>query len=114
MTEMLGYDKRAAHSFILKRLPQKQFAALADELPLLTMRLIDAHLGYLHACGALDEDGDTGNGAYDEDEAFEYMLEAVSNGADEERLNALALLIEAFLPAQEVFMEREGLVSEGS
>ncbi len=112
MTDMLGYDKNAARLFILKRLNKNQFASLADELPLLTARLIDAHIAYLHECGALDEDGDTGEGEYDEDEAFEYMLETVSTDAGDERLNALAMLIEAFMPVQEAFMEQEGLVSD--
>ena len=111
---MLGYDKAKAATSIQTSLNAGAkaggFSALLPELPLLTRRLIDAHLSYLHECGALDETWDTGEGDYDEDDAFEYLLDAVSGGRPETDMDALAALIEAFFPAQDEFMEREGLM----
>lgn len=111
---MLGYDMAKAAACIQSALSAKAkaggFSALLPELPLLTRRLIEAHLSYLHVCGALDESGDTGEGDYDEDDAFEYLLDAVSGDRPETDMDALAALIEAFFPAQDEFMEREGLM----
>ena len=113
---MLGYDKAAAAADISAALGQAAgrggYAALAAELPPLTARLINAHLSYLHECGALDDGGDTGEGDYDEDEAFEYLLDAVAAGRAERDMDALAALVEAFLPAQDAFLTREGLIGE--
>lgn len=110
MQLMLGYDEEKALEFIVGRLDKKANKDLLFELPALTGKLIHAHLEFLHVCGALDENGDTGDGDYDEDEAFEYLLDVVGENASDDRLNALGILIENFLFLQDQFMEQEGLI----
>lgn len=113
---MQGYDRDEALALIEKLLRadmgKSGFKALEGELSALLALLIDAHLSYLHVCGALDESGDTGEGEYDEDEAFEYLLDAVSLGRPEKDMGALAALIDAFLPAQDAYMAQAELVGE--
>ena len=75
---------------------------------------VDAkQLAYMHACGALDETGDTGEGEYDEDEAVEYLLDALLRDfpADDSHAGLYCALIDAFLPAFDDYLLTHGLLS---
>ena len=109
MADMQGYDRQSACEYICKYIDKKQNSLLVSEIPALIPRLIDAHLDYLHLCGALDESGDTGEGEYDEDEAFEFLLDRIASGNDK-RMDALATLVECFLLLQDEYMEQAGLL----
>jgi len=61
----------------------------------------------------LDEQGYMGEGEYDDDEAFEALLERLADGTDDEdALNALAQRLDAYMEAQQAFLERSGLAEE--
>ena len=109
---MLGYDKDEALAYILPRVKPELPLNDAAKTQQAIRAMIDAHIRYLHVCGALDEAGDTGEGEYDEDDAFEFILDAVSAGCTEDEKDALASLVLAFLPCQDDFMDQMGLLGE--
>lgn len=110
MTGMAGLDAQKALAWIAPRLDKKRCAGLEGETEALTARLIEAQVDYLRQCGALDADGDTGEGEYDEDDALEALLDAVSGGASEARALRLAVLIDDFLPLFDKYLRANGLL----
>lgn len=115
MTEvgMLGLDAADCAASVAKRLDWKRCGELRFQADALCAALVDAHVAYMHACGALDETGDTGEGEYDEDEAVEFLLDALLRDfpADEERAGLYCALIDAFLPAFDDYLLAHGLLS---
>jgi hypothetical protein len=114
MSGMSGYDKQAAMTLIAGAMDPRANKSLKNDMPRLISDMIDADIAYMHLSGALDETGDTGEGSYDEDDAFEYILETLvrDEQADDSKAQALAALINDFLPAQGLYLERAGLVTD--
>ena len=113
MSVMLGLNPAGAADYALKHLDWKRFSALRDQRIALCDALVAAQVDYLHACGALDDDGDTGDGEYDEDEAVEYLLDALLHDFPQDD-NGAALycaLIDAFLPLFDDYLLSVGLLS---
>lgn len=110
---MLGLDAADCAAYIAKRLDWKRCGELRPEADILCAALVGAHVAYLHACGALDDDGDTGEGDYDEDEAVEFMLDALLKRfpANEEKAGRYCALIDAFLPVFDDYLLTHGLLS---
>ena len=67
MSVMLGLNPAGAADYALKHLDWKRFPEFRDQRQALSDALVAAQVDYLHACGALDDTGDTGEGEYDED-----------------------------------------------
>ena len=107
---MLGYDKLKAYTFIHRRLKGKELLPLLEELPALVTQFIDLHISYLHFCCALDDSGDTGEGEYDEDEAFDFIFFTLSKTLEEPKHDALSMLVEQLLLLQDDFMQANGLM----
>ena len=110
---MLGLDAADCAAYIAKRLDWKRCGELRPEAGALCAALVDAHVAYLHACGALDDDGDTGEGEYDEDEAVEYILDALLDRFPdlEESSGTVCALIDAFLPVFDDYLLTHDLLS---
>lgn len=108
---MIGYDEAAAHAYIFSHLNKKAYPALEAQLPLLLERLIKAQLKYMEDCGALLPNGEMGEGDYDEDDAFESILENVQGAVREGEMDELAQLIQAFLALNDAYFETCGLLS---
>lgn len=110
---MLGLDAPDCAAFAARKLDWKRCRALQPQADALCAALVDAHVAYMHACGALDETGDTGEGEYDEDEAVEYLLDALLRDfpADDSHAGLYCALIDAFLPAFDDYLLTHGLLS---
>ena len=110
---MLGLDAADCAACVAGRLDWKRCRELKPLASALCAALVEAHVAYMHACGALDESGDTGEGEYDEDEAVEFLLDALLRGfpADESRAGLYCALIDAFLPAFDDYLLTHGLLS---
>ncbi|MBQ9299087.1 MAG: hypothetical protein IJ214_01105 [Clostridia bacterium] len=110
---MLGLDAADCAAYAARKLDWKRCKDLQSQAAALCALLVDAHVGYMHACGALDQTGDTGEGEYDEDEAVEFLLEALLNAcpADEDRAGLYCALIDAFLPVFDDYLLAHGLLS---
>lgn len=113
MEGMLGLDERDCAAYAEKRLDWKRCKDLQPQAAFLCPALVAGQVGYLHACGALDESGDTGEGEYDEDEAVEYILDALLRRfpALEEKAGTVCALIDAFLPVFDDYLLTHDLLS---
>ena len=110
---MNGYDKQEAMEFILKRIRAKDHPELADNLPELISQTIDADMAYMHEHHVIDEEGNAGTEYYEDDEAFEYMVEklAEDNQLDPVKAVKLASLVVDYMDYQQEYLESRGLVA---
>ena len=113
--EMNGYDKEEALRFILSRINAKEHRELADGIERFIRQAIDADIAFMHQTGVLDEDGNAGGEYYEDDDAFEYMVEdlVAKNDLTPEQAVKVASLIDDFMDFQQEYMEYKGLVDEG-
>ena len=109
---MNGYDKSEALSFIVSRIREKDHPALAGHIETLISQAIDADMAYMHASGVLDEDGNAGDSYYEDDEAFEAIVEALAaqNGLSGEQAVKAASLVAEYMDLQQAYLEHKGLV----
>ena len=107
---MQGYDLEEAVPFIARAMRKAGHRLPQPELESFIRRAIDADMDYMHACGALDDEGLMGEGEYDEDDAFEALLDVLGEGVtDEDELNRLAQRLDSYMNAQADFLEESGL-----
>ena len=110
---MKGYDKQEALDFILKRIHAKDHPELADRLENLISQTIDADMAYMHEQQVIDEEGNAGTAYYEDDEAFEYMVEklAADNKMEPMKAIKLASLVDDYMDFQQEYLESKGLVA---
>ena len=109
---MQGYDRNEAIAFITAKIRKQDHPELADMLPELIGKIIDADMAYMHETGVLDEEGNGGNAYYEDDEAFEYMVEKLVEELKLDPVKAvkLASLIDDYMDYQQEYLESKGLV----
>ena len=109
---MKGYDKQEALDFIVSRIRAKDHPELAEMIPELISQTIDADMAYMHEHHVIDEDGCAGTEYYEDDEAFEYMVETLAeqNHLDPVRAVKLASLVDDYMDYQQEYLESKGLV----
>jgi len=109
---MKGYDKLEALNFILQRIRPGDHPELADKLPELISQTIDADMAYMHENHVIDEEGNAGSEYYEDDDAFEYMVEklAEENKLDPVAAVKLASLVDDYMDYQQQYLESKGLV----
>jgi hypothetical protein len=109
---MNGYNKQEALPFILARIDARIHKELPLTLTELVSQAIDADLEFMRKSGVLDENGNAGTAYYDDDDAFEYMLDTLVSksklGAD--AAMKVASLLDDYMDAQQAFLEEKGLV----
>ena len=108
---MQGYDQEAAVAFIAKAMRKAGHKEAQEDLERFIRRAIDADIRYMHDTGVLDEDGLMGEGEYDDDDAFEALLDMLAGDDDsEDEMNRLAQMLDSYMNAQQDFMEASGLM----
>ena len=112
---MNGYNKQEALEFILERIHAKDHPELADCLPELISQAIDADMAYMHehhVIDVIDEEGNAGTEYYEDDDAFEYMVETLAekNHLDPVKAVKLASLVDDYMDYQQEYLESKGLV----
>ena len=104
---MQGYELEAAVPFIAKAMRKAGHKEPQDVLEEFIRRAIEADMAYMRV---IDEDGLMGDGEYDDDDAFEALLDVLGeNCEDEDEMNRLAQLLDSYMNAQQDFMEASGL-----
>ncbi|MBQ4264588.1 MAG: hypothetical protein IJB85_03665 [Clostridia bacterium] len=107
---MQGYDVQAAVPFIARAMRKAGHKIAQEELESFIRRAIEADMAYMHEIDVIDDEGLMGEGEYDEDDAFEALLDVLGEDiGDEEEMNQLAQLLDSFMAAQADFMEESGL-----
>ena len=109
---MQGYDMEAAVSQIGKAICKAAKAA-PDTAAAFARRAIEADLRYMHETGVLDDEGLMGDGEYDEDDAFEALFAALTDGVEDDgEIGKIAQMLDAYMDAQQDFMEASGLTDD--
>ena len=109
---MNGYDKAEALAFIVKRIHAKDHPDLVDMIESLISQAIDADMDYMHKEGVLDDEGNAGDEFYEDDDAFEYMVETIvaNNDLTPEQAVKVAALVDDYMDHQQAYLESKGLV----
>lgn len=108
---MQGYDVNAAVPFIAKAMRKAGHKNPQEELESFIRRAIDADMAYMLEIDVIDEDGMMGEGEYDDDDAFEALLDVLAGDTqDDAQLDQLAQLLDSYMAAQQDFMEASGLM----
>ena len=109
---MQGYDLDAAVRQIGKAIGKAAKAA-PDAAAAFARRAIEADMRYMHETGVLDDDGLMGDGEYDEDDAFEALFAALTDGVEDDgEIGKIAQMLDAYMDAQQDFMEASGLTDD--
>lgn len=108
---MNGYNKAEALAFIVKRIHAKDHPDLADMIESLISQAIDADMDYMYQEGVLDANGNAGDEYYEDDDAFEYIVEAIvaSNNLTPEQAVKVAALVDDYMDHQQAYLESKGL-----
>ena len=110
---MQGYDMEAAVPFIAASMRKSGHKLPKEELEAFIRRAMEADFAYMEECGVLTEDGLMGEDEYDEDDAFEALLDMLAEDPeDDEEMDRLAQLLDGYMEAQAAFMEESGLADE--
>ena len=109
---MNGYNKLEALNFIVKRISEKDHKELAGMIPQLISQAIDADMDFMHKSGVLDEEGNAGDEYYEDDDAFEHMVETIvaNNKLTPEQAVKVAALVDDYMDHQQAYLESKGLV----
>lgn len=109
---MQGYDLDAAVRQIGKAIGKAAKAA-PDAAAAFARRAIEADMRYMHETGVLDDEGLMGDGEYDEDDAFEALFAALTDGVEDDgEIGKIAQMLDAYMDAQQDFMEASGLTDD--
>ena len=109
---MQGYDLDAAVRQSGKAIGKAAKAA-PDAAAAFARRAIEADMRYMHETGVLDDEGLMGDGEYDEDDAFEALFAALTDGVEDDgEIGKIAQMLDAYMDAQQDFMEASGLTDD--
>ena len=107
---MQGYDMESAVPFITKAMRKAGHKNPQQELEDFIRRAIEADMAYMREIDVIDDEGLMGEGEYDDDDAFEALLDMLGEDVeDEDEMNELAQLLDSYMAAQQDFMEASGL-----
>jgi hypothetical protein len=108
---MQGYDVEAAVPFIAAAMRKAGHKLPVEELTAFVRRAIEADMQYMQEYGVLTEDGLMGEDEYDDDDAFEALLDMLADDPeDDEEMDRLAQLLDSYMQAQQDFMDESGLM----
>ncbi|MBQ7885330.1 MAG: hypothetical protein IJY28_07355 [Clostridia bacterium] len=108
---MQGYDLEAAVPFIAKAMRRAGHKNPQQELEDFVRRAIEADMAYMREIDVIDDEGLMGEGEYDDDDAFEALLDVLGEDVrDEDEMNRLAQMLDSYMAAQQDFMEAAGLM----
>ena len=108
---MNGFDISDAHCYMLSHINAKDYSVIRDAIPALITTFFQADLRFMRLTGVLDQNGDGGEADYDDDEAFEYILDATlaEFPYDEESAMSVAALLDCYMALQFSYLKNHGL-----
>lgn len=109
---MNGYNKDEALAYIVPRIDPKGHKELAKQIPALISQAIDADMAFMHQTRVIDQDGNAGDNYYDDDEAFEFIVDAIAeaNHMNDAQAAKVGALVDDYMDVQQAFLEEKGLV----
>lgn len=109
---MQGFDEAAALDSILRHIDRKTLSAFGKQGEALVREALALDLAYMRQNGVLTPEGSGGDAFYDDDEAFEAIVEGLAekHGLDDAKTAKVGLLVDAYMDAMESYMEQAGLL----
>lgn len=109
---MQGFDEAAAMRHILHHMDRKTLTSYGKQGEALVREALALDLAYMRQNGVLTSEGTGGEAYYDDDEAFEAIVEGLAekHGWDDAKTAKAGLLVDAYMDAMEAFMEQAGLL----
>ena len=109
---MQGYNKEEALKVLLEKLKKTDLPPMEnDKLLALLDRAIALDFEYMEKSGVL-QGGVTGDSYYDDDDAYEYIVDhligQMDMGEDEEM--AVAQFVDEYMDCQQAYLEQMGLL----
>ena len=100
---MRGYDAQRAATEIAGKLDRGRYPEFAGQFDALIRSAVAFDLAFMR---------ESGEAYYDDDNAFEYILEGIARerGWGEDKMLRLGALIDEYMEAQESYMEAAGLL----
>jgi hypothetical protein len=108
---MNGYDREKAIQYISSHVDRASARPFGKDLPDVLDAFITLDFQYMRLARVLDEEGNGGENEYDDDEAFEYILDGylTDHPCGEEKAMELASLLDQYMECQQAFLELSGL-----
>ncbi len=108
---MQGYDPEDALRYISRTVNRKGFAALGPKVDGYLKQAQALDLRFMRESGVLDAEGYEGDAEYDEDEAFEFIVEEIVKlrGLSDEEAVLAASLVDAYMASQDAYLRKNGL-----
>ena len=107
---MIGFDQ-AAKDYILQAMKEDAL----DTDPALASRVIDAAMQaeqkYLKKAGILTADGEFADGEYDEDDAYDLMIDELTRALPKQDPYVLTELLEYYLEYHDRYLQEQGLLA---
>lgn len=109
---MKGYNREDAYAFIMSHLNRSLHKELSSQLETLISEAIDADMLYMEKAGVIDAEGNGGNAYYDDDDAFEFILDEIvtKHKFDADTAMKVASVLDDYMEFQEQYMDKAGLV----
>ena len=106
-----GFDKEAAVKTITAAV-RRACKVSPEEAEAFVRRAMEADMNYMLENDVIDAEGLMGEGEYDDDDAFEALFVELTEGlTTEEEVGRAAQMLDAYMEAQQKFMEESGLLS---
>ena len=109
---MQGYDKQEAQAFILNKFNPRDYQDLKPDLETLIPDAIDLDMAFMHSSGVIEENGAAGERYYDDDDAFEFILDGIATKykMDADMAMKCAGFLDDYMDYQQAYLELKGLV----
>ena len=109
---MRGYDREEAIAYMAGAINRKTHQQIEGLIDSMIAEAIDADMAFMHKTGVIDAEGNAGNAYYDDDDAFESILDVL---VSKHKLNAddaltVAEFLDDFFDLQQNYLESKGLV----
>ena len=111
---MNGLDMQDAVRYVVSRINPREFKAVQALIPSIVQDFWEYDLRFMHQAGVLNEQGNSGDGEYDDDDAFEYILESYLSASpcSEETEMVVAELLQQYMELQYQYLLSHGLAGQ--
>ena len=110
----MGLSLQKVQEYMVPRLDTKSFRGLPESIPSLLQSFLQYDLRFMRSTGVLNAQNQQGDADYDEDDAFEYILDAylADFPCDEDTEMAVAELLNSYMELQYTYFKTQGLIEE--
>lgn len=99
-------DKKAALEYVIAAMKKgEEFKGVEDnDISCISAQAMDADFAYMDQANV--EDG----GVYDEDDAYDFIMEKLTKGKDDETCALISLIVDGYLEYFDEYLEKNDLI----